>query len=195
MFGINPANDQPYRVAAIDPGTNTLGISFLDVDLARRSITVIDSTTYRADTRIREESIVYETRGDRAARLHFHRANFSALLRQFEPHAVVAESPFMGRFPAAFEALCECREMLRSAVHEYNPRIPLELIDPPTAKKAVGALVQKGSKENVQASVLALPDLRWALPVPISMLDEHCFDSIAVGYTLSKAILAGFVYT
>jgi len=194
MFRVNPDDDIPYRIAAIDPGTNTLGISFLDVDLAVRSITVIESATYRADSRVKEDSIIYESRGDRAARLHFHRLNFAALLQQFTPHAVIAESPFMGRFPAAFEALCECRDMLRSVVWQYNPRIPLELIDPPTAKKAVGALVQKGSKENVQACVLALPDLKWALPVPIQTLDEHCYDSIACGYSLGKAILAGYVY-
>lgn len=195
MFRVNPVNDLPYRICAIDPGTNTLGISFLDVGLLQKTITVIDSTTYRADARVREDTIVYETRGDRAARLHFHHANFSALLRQFQPHAVIAESPFMGRFPAAFEALCECRDMLRSAVWSYNPRIPLELIDPPTAKKAVGALVQKGSKENVRDSVLALPDLSWALPYPIELLDEHCYDSIACGYSLGKMVLAGYVYT
>lgn len=194
MFVVNPAVEEPYRIAAIDPGTNTLGISFIDVDLKHRTITVVDSTTYRADSRVKEESLIYETRGDRAARLHFHYHNFGALLRQFQPHAVIAESPFMGRFPAAFEALCECREMLRRAVADYNPTIPLELVDPPTAKKAVGALVQKGSKENVRDSVLALKDLRWALPYPIELLDEHCYDSIACGYFLGKLVLAGYVH-
>lgn len=195
MFQVSPAYDRPYRIAAIDPGTDTLGISFLDVDLLRRTLTVIDSTTYRADPRVNEQSIFWETRGGRAARLQFHRYNFAALLQQFQPDAVIAESPFMGRFPAAFEALCECRDMLRHVVYEYNPAIPFETVDPPTAKKAVGALVQKGSKEDVQQAVLRLPDLQWALPTPIALLDEHCYDSITVGYYLGKLVLRGFVYT
>lgn len=195
MFQVSPAYDLPYRIAAIDPGTTTLGISFLDIDLQCRTLTVIDSATYRADSRVNELDIYYETRGDRAARLRFHQQNFSVLLEQFQPHAVIAESPYMGRFPAAFEALCECRDMLRYALQMYNPAIPFESVDPPTAKKAVGAIVKKGSKENVQASVLALPDLKWALSYPIELLDEHCYDSIACGYYLGKHILNGFVYT
>lgn len=195
MFQVTPAYDLPYRIAAIDPGTTTLGVSFLDVDLSKRSVTVIDSATYRADSRVNENSIYYETRGDRAARLRFHHQNLRVLFQQFQPHALIAESPYMGRFPAAFEALCECRDMLRTVLHEYNPALPFETVDPPTAKKAVGAIVKKGSKENVQESVLALKDLQWALPYPIELLDEHCYDSIACGYYLSRQILSGFVYT
>ena len=175
------AEELPYRICAIDPGTDTLGVAILDVYLTRRIIRVVEARTFTASDHyasVRHFGLQY---GDRGLRMYWHGIHLTNLLFGWQPQSVIAEAPYMGRFPAAYEALVECRTMIRQAVTDYNPGIPLLLVDPPTAKKSVGAIVKKGSKENVQESVLKLPFLEWYQPLAIEDLDEHCFDAIAVG--------------
>ena len=171
-----------------------MGVSFLDVDLAEQTITLIDSCTWDASKYIEANSLQVMAWGSRFARISYHQSNLYNLFLQYAPDLIVAESPFMGRFPQAFECLVEVRGAIAAAVYCYNPALPLELVDPPTAKKAVGAIIKKGSKENVQKSVLGLSDLIWQLPYPVEDLDEHCYDSIAVGYTSALSVLDGKVY-
>lgn len=194
MFPWQSFVEKPYRICCIDPGSDTMGVSYLDVDLAEQTITVIESSTFDASRYIDQGHIQTSVWGARFARIAAHQLKLYNSFQTFQPHLIVAESPFMGRFPQAFETLVEVRAAIASAAYCYNPAMGLELMDPPTAKKAVGALTKKGSKENVQASVLALGDLIWKLPYPLEWLDEHCYDSVAVGYATALSILAGKVY-
>lgn len=174
-------DEQPYRICAIDPGTDTLGVAILDVYLIRRIIRVVEVRTFRASDHFASVQHFNYLHSDRTLRMYWHGINLTNLLFAWMPQAVIAEAPYMGRFPAAYEALVECRAMIRQAVWDYHPGIPLLLVDPPTAKKSVGAIVKKGSKENVQESVLKLPFVEWYQPLGIDQIDEHGFDAIAVG--------------
>lgn len=194
MIPWNRFLEKPYVICAIDPGTDTLGVSILYVDLLEGTITLVDAFTWDASKYIEANHHQTLLWGPRFARIAYHRNNLYELLIRYQPNLVVAESPFMGRFPQAFESLVEVRSAISLALYSYNPALPLELMDPPTAKKGVGAIVKKGSKENVQECVKALSDLIWQLPYPLEQLDEHCYDAIAVGYTTAKSVLRGYVY-
>lgn len=184
-----PTGYAPYRILAIDPGTNTLGACVIDVDLVRRTATVVFVGTYRADKTISQVNNYLTTFTERLLRIKFHEKNIMQLLKQFQPHCFIAESPYMGRFATAFEALVELRTVMRSVLWQYDRSMTLELVDPPTAKMAVGALVYKGSKENVQDCVRKYRNLQWALPENNLVIDEHGYDALAVGIYRSQLVL------
>ena len=77
MFG----PDTIYRIVAIDPGSDTLGVVVLDVDLAAKTISIVHGCTIFAGKVVNEaapDSMFY---GDRYARLT---AQHNALLGIFQ---------------------------------------------------------------------------------------------------------------
>lgn len=177
-----------YRILSIDPGSDTLGIAMIDVDLQHFTATLTHANTIYAGKAIRHHDFVVETFGERQARLNHHAANLRRYLYSAYPHCVVSEAPYMGRFPQAFETLVECLYMLRGVVAEYDPSLCMETIDAPTAKKVVGApgkrpkgMDKNDYKETVRTGILGLGKLRLAPGVDIWRYDEHAIDAIAVG--------------
>lgn len=181
---------RPLRICSIDPGSDTMGISFLDVDIWSNRIIVVSSVTIKASRQPGLYEHLADVRGTRRVRIDRLGETFFRLLCAYRPDLVVAESPYMGRFVTAFEALVECRLMIREVLWSYDRSMTLQLVEPTVAKQAVGAIVKKGSKENVRDSVLILEDLEWAPDVPAFSLDEHSIDSIAVGYAKAKEVIA-----
>lgn len=177
-----------YRILSIDPGSDTLGVALLDVDLVNNTVTVVHAETFNAKRAIRTLDFVVETFGERQARLNTHAQGIERLLYTAYPHCIISESPFLGRFPQAFESLVECLYMLRSVVAHYDPSMCLETIDPGNAKRCVGAPTKRpktmskdGFKETVRLGIRQLNHLRFAPHVNIDTLDEHAIDAIAVG--------------
>lgn len=177
-----PDNPPIYRTVAIDPGSNTLGYAILDLNLSTGEIALMGADTLVGVKMARSHPDFAETHGDRATRLHCHEEFLKALLDDCRPNAVISEAPYMGRFPQAFMALIECLGAIRRAVISYDPYMPMETVDPPTAKKAVGAPGKGGGKDIVREKVLALPTLINATGRPLTVLDEHAIDAVAVGY-------------
>ncbi len=185
----NPPLDLRVRLLAVDPGSTTLGFALMLVDPVLQQITVGDAFTINVGRGINNHSMRFEQYGAKAERLHQIYMNMSSVLYQLQPHLFIAESPFVGRFAAAFEALVEVRDALKAALWAHDQTMLYESVDPLTAKKAVGAAVYKGSKENVRDSVIALPDLIWAPNVMKYELDEHSIDAVAVGYCRAVGFL------
>lgn len=184
-----PTQPYPYRICGIDPGTDTMGVCFIDLDWDTRHLTVIEASTYSAGRHSGLREHLGETMGNRWVRLTRLSEILFRLLCTYRPHDVAVESPYLGRFVSAFEALVECRTMLASTIRAYDPSLRMLLIDPPTAKLAVGAAVYKGSKENVRESLLALSELGWHADVDRFALDEHSVDAVAVAIARAKAII------
>lgn len=175
-----PGGPTVYRILGIDPGTNTLGIAIVDLDLTTRIPSITMATTLNAGKEVTSYPQMIDVHGERRAKLYSHHLNLRYILQQYKPNAVISESPYMGRFAAAFEALVECLFMIRDTILEYDPSMPLETIDPPNAKKAVGASGRGGDKDAVRKAVLALPGLMNNTGSSLSLLDEHAIDAIAV---------------
>lgn len=185
----NPPTDMRVRLLAVDPGSSTLGFALMLIDPVLQQITVGDAFTINVGRGINNHSMRFEQYGAKAERLHQIYMNMGSVLYQLQPHLFIAESPFVGRFAAAFEALVEVRDALKAALWAHDQTMLYESVDPLTAKKAVGAAVYKGSKENVRDSVIALPDLIWAPNVMKYELDEHSIDAVAVGYCRAVGFL------
>jgi Holliday junction resolvasome RuvABC endonuclease subunit len=67
------------------------------------------------------------------------------------------------------------------AVEKALTSTPLDLVDPPTAKKAIGA---KGNakKEDVLRAMEKIPELVENCETTLKDLDEHSLDSMAIAY-------------
>ena len=171
-------------IVGIDPGSETLGLCRISFNVNTLQIVSTQAQTYigtKIQTGMSRWILEYQT--ERFARIHAHKLNLGRILIQSRPLTVACESPFYSsRRPGAFSALTEVISALRYACFEYDPRLPFTLIDPPSAKIAVGA---KGNakKEQVQEAVLQLPDLNFIGDVSLNKLDEHSIDSIAIAYS------------
>lgn len=189
---LNPPSGQevPLRVVGIDPGTETLGFTVLDLYLSSKRKVVQACFTVETTPMLRDYKVELATHNTRTARLMALEDRLFILFEQFQPNVVAAETPFLSRFPQAFAALTECYSYIRRAVHRYDRYMPLEGIDPPTAKKGVGVLVKRGvTKDDVAKAIGKLTDLEFAEGISLEGLDEHSVDSIAVAYTIGSELL------
>lgn len=179
---------EPLRILALDPGTDTMGVSFFELCLHTGRITLTYGATYSAARYGNFDGCAAQALGQRLAKLQYHETNLTQLLRQWRPHVVASEAPYMGRFPQAYAALVQCCNIITTCVYLYDPSQQVWFVDPPTAKLAVGALTRKGSKENVQESIQQLTDLNVSESFCLTFMDEHAYDSVAVGYWACKII-------
>ena len=177
-----PELDAPFRVVGLDPGTENLGFSVLDLSLWTGDIKVVHSETITPQKMLSDYKTEERIHGARTARLMALEDSLFSRFELFQPHAICTESPFLGRFPQAFAALTECVSFVRRAVCRYDRYMPLEMVDPPTAKKAVGMTVKRGiTKDDVKVAVEKL-NIAYAEGIVLDELDEHEIDSIAVAY-------------
>lgn len=189
MLGLN-YDDHPYRVVGIDPGTNTLGVAVLDIQLATNEIALLDARTFVGQSMLDGYRKLAAVHGDRMARLMAHEDNLVRYFQTMTPHSIISESPFLGRFPATFAALTECMTTIRRAVWRYEQELSLLLVDPPTAKMAVGLVIRRGmDKEDVKQAILRLTALQNPTNLDLAALDEHSIDAIAVAFTRAKFIV------
>lgn len=173
--------DQLYRVMGIDPGSDTLGIAVLELDVLNFTTKVVHATTLKASRELKHVSSWTEQYGNLEAKMLCHRHHLMRYFQEFAPNSIMSESPFLGRFPRAFEALVLCLSMIRQTVRDYDPFIELEVVDPPTAKKAVGSSGRGGDKDAVRLAIMQHPRIINATGYGYEMFDEHAIDAIAVG--------------
>lgn len=185
-----PGGYRPYRILAIDPGTNTLGTAILDMDLVTKRVSLEFAQTFKGDKMARRLEHVSSVYGDREAKLQAHTDNLFRLMVDYGPTAIISESPYMRKLPQAYAALVECLGAIRRAIQHYDPTICLELVDPPTVKKAVGAPGKGGDKSLVKQGVKAQVALENPHGIDLDRLDEHSIDAIAVGFYKVRGIWA-----
>lgn len=180
-------NNIPLRILAIDPGTDTLGISIIDVDLVASSLSLVQAYTFQASRWIDDliDHPNWQHLDEKYLRLHRHSGHLLGLLDYYQPHWVVHESAFMGRFPKAYQGLTECILTLSNTVRTFNPTLPLTPISPMEVKVAIGGM----KKEEVKVALSRVKDLNH-LDTFLPYLDEHAVDATAIGYTKAKQILS-----
>ncbi len=181
--------DDAERVATIigiDPGSDTLGVGVITFDLV--DLDIVSSRAFTLNgTRNGRGTFTTEIHGDRLGRIESHRANLVGVFRHFQPLEIACESPFMSRrMPSAFGALTETVSAVRQAVMQYDVWRYLNLIDPPTVKRAVGVAGNTGGPEGKKLMTQAIARIADILAydgeVPIEQLDEHSIDGLAVAF-------------
>lgn len=179
-----------FRIMGIDPGSRCFGISILDYDLEEKTLRLTHAETFHAERFLNEKSpeLILGPRGARHLKC---REFLVERLSYFLPQLVSCESAYMKlKFVSAFQSLVEGIVMARQALWEYDKTLPLAMIDPPTAKKSVGAPGKGGDKEAVRKAINKLiKEKKIITTVAIDELDEHSVDSIAIGYWLFQTWL------
>lgn len=176
-----------YVILGIDPGTETMGVAIMGLDLYTKEVFAYNVFTLHASHRVNQLGVQAQVYGDRFARLNSLGESLQSLCEQYTPHSVIAESPFLGRFPQSFEALVDCLSVIRRSIANYDPTLLVETVDPPSAKKAVGVNPKGSTKEDIRDAVLKLPIIRYP-GVYFEHLEEHATDAIAVAYYRIKQI-------
>lgn len=184
-----PDGPQFFRLMSIDPGTNTMGVSVLFIDLINKRIHLEYVKTLTAAKTLNQYEQYMEIHGERSARLFSHEIALNDLMNHWGIHGLVSESPYLGRFPQAFGALVECMSVIRKAVYTFNPFMTVFTIDPATVKMAVGVSGKSGDKQAMARAVKGLHDFIVNPNINLEDLDEHSIDSAAVGYARAKQML------
>jgi len=189
MFRL-PNDTTPYRIVGIDPGTDTLGIAVVDVDLATHVVSVIDARTLSGSTLIRGNRRVAELYGARFTRLQALEEALGYFLHDFQPHAIISESPyFNSRQPSAYGALVEAMSMLKRVVYMYCSSIRLETVDPASNKANLKVSGKSGDKDLMKRAVLGLVALSNPHAIDLAQLDEHSIDALTVAWYKAGQLL------
>lgn len=191
-----PTDPTPYRVVGLDPGTDTMGVATIDVFLGTDQAPILTEVrTFSGEALSRSYRHVAHYHSERTARLMAHEDNLLGYFTYLQPHSIIAESPFLSRFPQAFAALTLCFEVIRRAVFRYNPYMPFFAVDPPTVKLCVGVKGKGTTKDDVKRGLQkAIANGRLLNPyqIDIEALDEHSVDAIVVALTRVEYLLANF---
>lgn len=170
----------------IDPGSDTLGVAVLKFDL--QTLQIVSSRAWTLNgTRQGRGTWITALHGDRLGRIHSHRHELERIFHMVRPLSIASESPFMSRrMPGAYGALVEVICAVREAALAYDAERPLNMIDPPTVKRAVGVSGKTGGPEGkklMQQAALAMSEtLHYDGDIPFHLLDEHSIDALAVAY-------------
>ncbi len=171
----------------VDPSSQFVGLSIIDVDFIDNLVTVRHSETIKGSQCLSKRKDLLDYHPNRFVRLNGYRDYFTQIINRWQPHNVACEAAYMGRFPAAYQALVECITTLQLVVYDYNPTLSFSTYDPPTVKKAVGASGKSKDKEDIFKALSALPLIYDG--VVLENLDEHACDSLAVALTEYRNIL------
>lgn len=178
-------DDHVGRIIGIDPGSTTLGCTLLEYDVRTMEIIRLCAYTFNAD-KMRLDDLTTINHSERYARIFKLVDTLYDVFMKVRPNYIISESPFLKRrFPQAFAVLTEVVLSVRMAVRRYDPTMSLDLVDPPTAKMAVGA-TGKANKEEVHAALKKLlPTLHFdesKSAASFAELDEHSTDGAAIAY-------------
>lgn len=185
---VMPKSKAAFRIAGFDPGSTNLGFSLVENTLDNKPSVVKDSFTVKLKDNKLGYSNIGEQHGSRVVRLMIMHDEVINLLRIHQPHAVVIESNYLGKFATSFAALVECVITIRQAVYAYDPFMQLYLVDPTTVKINTGMKKVRGTdKEDVRRHLRECEDLEWE--VDIDTLDEHSVDASAIAYYYAKKLL------
>lgn len=194
MFDLAAPAPNAIRILGIDPGTDTLGIAVVDVDLDTKEYKLMYGHTFHAAKYISLYPEMVQARGSRDVRLMVLRQKLIEAFVLAEPELIAAESPFLQRGKvSAFEALVECYAMMRDAVWAYSSQITLQRIDPVTVKNYVGVSHKGTDKSDVHRAVNAIYKDRCSEHVDLSSFDEHANDAVAVCHVVVRNRIFGEV--
>lgn len=183
------------RIVAVDPGNN-MGLSFLEFDRDTMRVKCVDSHTVVIDRHIEVYwSELLATHGTLLARTYAIGKIVGKYCDGWTPDFLVHETAFSahGRrgFGNSVESFASLREnilAIKLATMSANTSIRIIPINPQTVKYAVAGK-QSNDKDDISNALRKLPDLD--IECDTEFLDQHSWDSMAIGYTFVKKNILG----
>lgn len=185
----HPPGEEPLRIVSFDPGTDTFGAAEIAIDLSSRQVSLEGAHLFRGSQLQREFPVAARFHGDLFARLLGHEENLLGFLHYAQPHVIVTETPYMGRFAASYGALSKLLHTIHRACWRYDQFMSLRHVDPSTVKKYMGVKGTSGDKNLMTRALLSKTDLLNPNGIDIAELDEHRVDAICIGYYQAGIII------
>lgn len=178
MLYYNPPDDT-VRVLAADPGSFHCGFAVvsMNVNTGRKHIEHMETVNASTLTKFFKENI--DRYGEREARNIEYGKALRDLLKEHEPFEVICESSYMHRVNT-FRALIEQVSVFRCVVHQHDPMMPVRLIGPSDAKKAIGVKGTSKDKDLVRNALLKRDDITRSESFYLTETDEHANDAVAI---------------
>jgi len=182
---------QPFRVVSIDPGTETMGVSLLELHPITLEQRFVEAFTMRGSVLNYYWGNVLHDGDGRDSRLIALENQLVTYFQYAQPHMVVYEDNYLGASPQSFKALIEACMCIKHAVWKYNPYLTSYSVKPNQAKSTVNAIARKGMSQEerkglVRQGLMTYQPLRVP-PLILAGLDEHAIDAIAIGaYALQE---------
>lgn len=185
MLCLPATYEDSFYIVGFDPGTHTLGVGALEVDIRSFKIRSFTAHTLVATKLMDDEDWLVHGHGHMYARTHAHRVKIVQLLQHYRPMSVACEDAFFSRrTPGAYAPLLASINSIRQAVLDWDPAKPIALIEASVIKSAVRA--KNGSKDAVLDALLVLDEFKVPTTTPLTTLTEHSRDALAIAYTRLK---------
>lgn len=175
--------DDLFKIIAIDPGSQTLGIAIYTISSSNKAIIDIKtSTLYLENLPMNNLFNNSFSRDDKLVSLYNFMLN---LFNSERPSAIALEAPFFNRFsPKAYGVLTEVVAYIKMAAFNYSTLIDLINVEPLLVKKSIGSNYREG-KDGVRDAVIRNNVLK---PFLSNSITEHEYDAIAIGWHLYNSL-------
>lgn len=187
MFRL-PNSSANFKLACIDPGSDTLGISLLSYDHYTRHAVIEESVTLHASKKLSYYRHLADYLDPMQIRLLQLEPDIVQLLNDWQPHEVCTEGPYLGQNVSTYGKLTEVIAMIKSAVRTYDQLLKLAIIDPATVKKFVGVPGNSGDKSLMRRALERLDTISFRSGLTIDDLSEHAVDSVLVGHYMLRNV-------
>lgn len=183
--------DNDLTIISIDPGSNMCGFSVIRYNFESKKyhIEFCDTLNGQQIANNYYDKTERESIGDRLTRNLSYGRKLTIMLNQFKPSAVISESPFMGRFAKAFEALVEQVTMFKATVYNFDRSLEFSFLSPTEVKKGMDTKGNSKDKTLMKEALLKRTDIVWHDIDPLT-LDEHSVDATCVGLVAIKMLVA-----
>lgn len=182
MFPV-PDNYTQFKIIALDPGLNNIGVAIFDIEAYPLKIVRIHALTLKEERVLDTVTLDDDYTPDRTMKRGRMVAGVMKFIRAHDPISVVSESPFFNRLmPSSFAVLTEVINDIFKEILEYNNNIRLSTVEPLLVKHTLGVAGKKG-KDVVREAMNTRKDILDLLDVELDFLDEHAIDAIGVGVT------------
>ncbi len=184
-----PANSgDTFTICGTDPGTHNLGLGVLHVDMYTLRLRSFEAYTIIATKLMNDDDYLVGLHGHTYARTNAHKEALVGYFRRLRPSFIASEDAYFNRrTPSAYSPLLKSINSIREAVREYNPYLPLVLLEPSVIKVGVGATNWSKKNGTNKSSVLAAIERNSEFNVPsrtpLNILSEHAIDGLAIAYT------------
>lgn len=174
-----------FKLLAIDPGTNQMGMSIFELDMRAFKVLKIQSWTIYPEKMPNHTGLIEDLHTNPFIKRMKIKDMVGEVLAKEGIHHVAYEAPFMNRLqPSAYGPLVALMTVVHMAVIEYGQGVAFTIFPPLTVKKAIGVAGKKG-KEVVMEAIRNIPVLMDGLyrgDCQLDDLDNNAVDSVAVGY-------------
>ncbi len=171
-----------FNIIGIDPGTNFVGVSVLEIDsntfTINKIITHVLDISNIQNTNSLNNNIVY--------RLGILTNNIRQIVELYSPKTIGIESPFINMLrPISVVPLSQSVQAIEYGIYLYDKNILIGKYPPSTIKKTVGA---KGGSDKIEILDAMLKLTEVSSKINLLNLTDHEVDATAIGYCILKDI-------